>query len=87
MVFEVISQERNYQEFIIEKDPNRCEQTEIPHSVGDYLTMLATYLRKAQDAWTNHGGVQGSLHEIRKIGAIAVHCMEDHGAPPRINEA
>lgn len=82
-VYVAIDSERAYQDQIIETDPNRCDLNGPEHSVGDYLTMLATYLRKAQDDWTLNAGVEKSLHQIRKIAGIAVHCMEDHGAPLR----
>jgi hypothetical protein len=82
-VYAAIDSERDYQESIIETDPTKHDNNLPAHSVGDYLTMLATYLRKAQDDWTNHGGVEKSLHQIRKIAGISVHCMEDHGVPER----
>lgn len=52
-------------------------------TVGDYCTMLSTYARKAQDAWTNTPGVAASLEEIRKIAAISLRCLTEHGCPPR----
>jgi hypothetical protein len=82
-VYVAIDSERAYQDQIVETDPTRHDASLPEHSVGDYLTMLATYVRKAQDAWTLNAGVGKSLHEIRKIAGIAVHCMEDHGAPLR----
>ena len=47
-VYAAIDTERAYQESIVETDPNRHDDSPPEHSVGDYLTMLATYLRKAQ---------------------------------------
>lgn len=54
-----------------------------PKTVGEYLTMLDTYLRRAQDAWTTTAGTEAARHEIRKIAAIAVRCLDDHGTPRR----
>lgn len=82
-VYAAIDTEREYQDTIVETDPSRCSQTGPAHSVGDYLTMMATYLRKAQDDWTGTAGNDAALDQIRKIAGIAVHCMEDHGAPKR----
>ncbi len=83
-VYEAIDGERAYQDNIIAKDPARHDATvDADHSVGAYLTMLDAYVRKAQDAWTDHGGHDKALDVIRKIAGIAVHCMEDHGAPHR----
>ncbi|MHA2279925.1 MAG: hypothetical protein ACXAC5_03490 [Promethearchaeota archaeon] len=45
--------------------------------------MMSSYFRAAQDGWTNNAGTVFALHEIRKIAAIAVRCMEEHGAYPR----
>lgn len=79
-VYKAIDGERDYQDSL---GPDRREDSESQHSVGDYLTMLSTYLRKAQDEWTNKPGVTPSLHQVRKLAAICVKCMEQHGAPKR----
>ena len=77
-IYVAIDSERDYQDSL---GPLRTNEP--VHSVGDELTMLATYLRKAQDAYTSQPGVEAALHEIRKVAAIAVRCMENHGAPKR----
>ena len=38
---------------------------------------------KANEAWSMNAGDEDALDVVRKIGGIAVHCMEDHGAPER----
>lgn len=53
------------------------------HSVGDYLTMLATYLTRAQAAWSDNTGEAAALEVVRKLGAICFACMEENGAPCR----
>ena len=45
--------------------------------------MLSSYIRRAQDEWTDNAGDQAALEVVRKIAGIAVHCMEDNGAPGR----
>jgi len=83
-VYEAIDTERDYQDRIIANDPTRHDAVvDADHSVGAYLTMLDTYLRRAQDAWTDHAGHAKALEVVRKIAGIAVHCLEDHGAPKR----
>ena len=82
-VYTAIDSEREYQDSFIETDDTRYDDSLPPHTVGDYLTMLSTYLRKAQDEWTLTAGIDSSLHQIRKIAGISVHCMEDWGAPVR----
>lgn len=77
-VKDVVDQERQYQDELPE------DRTDgLFRSLGDYLTMLDTYVRKAADAWTNNAGVFEALEVVRKIAGICVHCMEDHGAPLR----
>jgi len=82
-VYKAIDGERAYQDRVIDKNLKRHDASLPDHSVGDYLTMLTTYLHEAHENWTRHGGNHAALDSIRKIGAIAVHCMEDHGAPER----
>ncbi len=79
-VYKLIDGERDYQDALL---PDRREPKGTPHSVGDYLTMLRSYMHKADEAWTYNAGDTAALDVIRKIGAIAIHCMEDHGAPER----
>ncbi len=77
-VYEAIDSERDYQ------DALGADRTDgFDHTVGEYLVMLDTYLRKAKDAWTMNAGNKAALEEIRKIAGISVRCMEDHGAPFR----
>lgn len=73
-VYKAIDGERDYQDSL---GPDRTDGS--VKSVGDYITMLNTYQRRATDAWTNIPGNRQALHEIRKIAAIAVRCMEEHG--------
>jgi len=79
--FRVITLERNYQDLLT---PSRVEPSERPHSVGEELVMLDTYIRKAKDAYTGKPGNIAALHEIRKIAALAVRCMENHGSLERV---
>ena len=52
-------------------------------TVGDYVTMLGHYHTKMVAAWTECPGNDAALEVMRKCAGIAVHCMEDHGAPVR----
>ena len=78
-VYKVIDGERDYQDSL---SPDRT--VGVQHQVGSYLTMLRSYLAKAEQQWTNTAGDSAALSEIRKIAAIATRCMEDHGAPERL---
>jgi hypothetical protein len=77
-VYSTIDGERDYQDNL---PSHRTDGSD--HTVGDYLVMLDSYLGKAKDAWTFNPGTVASLKQIRKIAAIAVRCMEEHGAEPR----
>ena len=77
-VYAAIDTERDYQEAL---PSTRTDGRD--HTVGDYVTMLQHYQRELVKAWTLNAGDAPSLEVMRKIAGIAVHCMEDHGAPPR----
>ncbi len=77
-VYAAIDTERDYQDRL---PPNRTDG--VPRSVGDYTTMMQHYQTQLVAAWTTNAGDDQALHVMRKIAGIAVHCMEDHGAPPR----
>lgn len=70
--------ERNYQ------DSLGADRTDFaPRKVTGYLTMFKTYLDRAINGWTENAGNEVALDNIRKLAGIAVHCLEDHGAPLR----
>ena len=77
-VYSRIDTERDYQDLIWSGHT---------HEVGAYITMLRHYVTKAEQAWTENQGDTPALDVIRKITAIGVHCMEEHGVPERIIDA
>lgn len=52
-------------------------------AVGDYILMLEHYAGLARAAWNDNAGNHAALDVVRKVGGIAVKCMEDHGAIAR----
>lgn len=76
--YNAIDSERDYQDAL---SSDRTDGSQ--HTVGDYTVMLQHYQQELVKAWTMNAGVDQALHVMRKIAAIAVHCMEDHGAPVR----
>lgn len=78
-VYKLIDGERDYQDILPETRTDGNQR-----SVGDYITMMGYYYNKMVEAWTQNPGDEQALDVMRKIGGIAVHCMEDHGAPARI---
>jgi len=57
--------------------------TEHPHEVGGYLTLMRKLLCDAEQAWSSQRGDVGALDEIRKVVAVGIACMEQHGPIPR----
>jgi len=81
-VYHVIDGEREYQDRLI-TDQNWNN----PKTVGEFLTLLDCYVVKAKADWlteSDSGEDRPSLAQVRKIAAIAVACLEAHGAPARV---
>lgn len=77
-VYKLVDGEREFQNEIwsVFKD-------EDAKAVGSHLTLMATYLREAQDSYTHYDGNRKALESIRKLAALAVRCMELHETPAR----
>ena len=85
-VYLAIDSEREYQDYL-KKDRAECPTDgtrSINHTVGDFCTMMQCYQNELIEAWTRNPGDQTALQTMRKIAAIAVNCMEQHGAPHRL---
>lgn len=75
-VYKMIDEERDYQDSLC-KDTFRHSESD--RSVPAELLMLKVYIDKASEDWTkNHGDIP-ALHQVRKIAALAVRCLENHG--------
>jgi len=84
-VYGVIDGERDYQDNL---GFDRAEFStggdgSITHTVGDFVTMLQHYQSELVRSWTTEPGNDKALDIVRKIAAISVNCMEQHGALPR----
>lgn len=73
-VYEIIDSERDYQ------DKKWSGQK---HEPGAYILLLEEYVKRAREIWANSDGDLPALDCVRKVAGIAVHCMEEHGAPSR----
>jgi hypothetical protein len=83
-VFEAINSERDYQDSLWWDYLADAAHKPNPLEIGEFLTLIAVYLRKAQDVWTVEKKTElEALNTVRKIAGIAVNCMEQHGAPRR----
>lgn len=82
-VYAAIDGERDYQDALGTDRVERPNGERVTHTTAEYLTMLRSYMNKADAAWTDNPGDTEALKVVRKIAGIAVHCMEDNGAIPR----
>lgn len=73
-VFSAIDGELYYQESVF--GPN-------PHEIDAYATYIRRYSRILDDVATVAETESAKLEVIRKIAAICVRCMEQHGVPER----
>lgn len=80
-VYGVIDGERDYQD-VLKKGPGGRTDGEIKQ-VGAFLSLIQHALNKAFEAYYENQGDVPALHFLRKIAAMAVQCMEIHGAPAR----
>jgi hypothetical protein len=76
-VYTAIDTERNYQE---ERWPFH------KHSATEFLVFINHYVSKAMACASTENHNDNVLDGLRKIAALAVAAMEEHGAPPRITK-
>lgn len=56
---------------------------ENPHEIDAFATYIRQYSRELDEVATKPNAATVKLDTMRKIAAIAVRCMEQHGAPVR----
>ncbi len=78
-IFGIIVGERYYQD--VQQKGGRFQKK--VHTVGEELLLMKVYLDKAVVKYADNFGDAPALHGIRKVAALAVRCMENHGALPR----
>jgi hypothetical protein len=76
-VYTLIDGERDHQ------DAKWGEIEDHPHEVGSWILILEKLVQDARLAWVGKTGDKGALAEVRQIAAVAVACIEQHGAPSR----
>ena len=62
------------------------EEIEWSHDILSWIGMMEVYLIEAKQELTHFGRQVGqfdALHELRKVVALGVACLEQHGCPPR----
>lgn len=76
-VYKAIDSERNHQ------DRKWGTPEKHPHEVGAWVTLIRKFVNDAEVAWSGSSNDYTALIEIRKVAAIAVACMEQHGVIQR----
>ncbi|QFY42945.1 hypothetical protein F6R98_10250 [Candidatus Methylospira mobilis] len=76
-IYSAINDERVYQN----RKWGTIEQH--PHEVGSWLLIMRQLLSDAERAYMSQSGDTGALDELRKVVAVGVACMEQHGVVPR----
>lgn len=75
-VYAAIDTERDYQD-------SKWGAHGSGHEIPAWLTYMRSYLDEATDQVSRNYGDGGSLETLRKVVALGVCCLEEHGAPPR----
>jgi hypothetical protein len=76
-VYNAIDSERDFQ------DRKWGTVEEHPHEVGGWLTIMRQLLRDAEKAWASSSTDLTATDEIRKVVAVGMACLEQHGVPMR----
>jgi hypothetical protein len=82
-IFKALISERNYQDKRWAAD---ITSTGGRHSVTEFFVYIRDYAEEALHFLTREANPEASakgLHWARKVGALALACMEQHGAPQR----
>ncbi len=72
-VYLAIDSERDYQD----------DKWHTNSTMGEFVLLLEEYVDRARAAWSQSMPDERTLDTVRKVGALAVACMEQHGAPWR----
>ena len=79
-VYELIDGERAYQDAL---GSERVVQSRMARSVCEELVLLQVLVQRAFEVWVDTPADEEALVMMRKIAAVAVRCMEQHGTSPR----
>lgn len=79
-IYAAIDGEREYQDDRFPTDEKSAR------TIPGELTLIEVYARRAQGDWVFDDDNHDTLCAIRKIAALAVRCMENHGYVTRAEE-
>ena len=82
-VYIAIDGERDYQDDLAGVKKWDEEDRVPAKSVGDFLLLLNVYIQRASVDYADNVGDHQPRKVIRKIAAIAVHCLEQNGVIER----
>ncbi len=78
-VIDAINEELAYQSTL----PGSGRADALPHGVAGQLVTLSVYTQEALTAWTKNAGDEAALNSLRKVAAIAIRALVEHGCPRR----
>jgi hypothetical protein len=79
--YRAIDSERDYQNQVWANHTNNGPNA---LSIGEFILLADEYVTQARQQWSKEPRPErAALNTMRKIAAIAVNCMEQHGAPVR----
>lgn len=73
-VYKLIDGERDYQDEQSKKWDHQGVVT-----VEAEILMMEEYMKKVREAWTNNYGPEQAMDQMRKVIAMGVRCLENHG--------
>lgn len=82
-VYEALDGERAYQDSRWNPETTTSEGR---HEIESWITYMENYLLEAKNVLSRapaQEGIPQAMHIIRKVTALGVACMEQHGAPRR----
>jgi len=81
-VYHALDTERDYQD--AQRGNAKRHEGQPPMTPGEYILCMEKCLTDARNTWYSPDGGKACLDHVRKVGALAVACMELHGAPERV---
>lgn len=66
-----------------ERDYQDKKWGDVPHETAAFVAYIQEYTNQLVKASATIAGAEATLHAMRKVAALCVACMEQHGAPLR----
>lgn len=80
LVYEAIDKERDYQDDLTR---TKFRHDKVDRGVAAELIIMQMYLNKAGNDFVDYFGDVPALHQIRKVVALGIRCLENNGCPKR----